>query len=520
MWRAGPSGLAAATVALLIPALSHAATAWRSGLAEGASIHAPRQSGRGRLTEYTPEAEADRVLSLPGWGDLDHFSVFAGYITVDEAAGRALFYVYVESERSPEDDPLVLWLNGGPGCSSLGGGFLSELGPFYPKADGVTLQKNPLAWNRVANMLFLESPAFVGFSYSNTSADRVVGDARTARDARLFLLGFIERFPHLRSNDLYLSGESYAGHYVPGLALEIVRANAKAADRNGVLDLQGFLVGNAWTDTAIDNEGAVDFWWAHALISDETNQGLKETCDFSKIGPLKQAGQSETANDCDDFIDAAMRELTGINIYEIYADLCLPESALAMVHAFSDAMKPAGALGLSARALTARYRTTRAGALESEEPEYDPCIDYEVGTYLNLPEVQKALHANQTVKLPHKWSDCSREIEYNMDDLLSSMLPVYKELLENAGLRILVFSGDVDGIVPVVGSRRWTAGLGLTTTRPWQPWLSATQQVGGYIVEYEGLSFATVRNAGHMVPYVQPERMYHLFSAFLAGGRP
>eukprot|EP00955_Chlamydomonas_euryale_P044451 352893-Chlamydomonas_euryale.AAC.8 len=79
MWRAGPSGLAAATVALLIPALSHAATAWRSGLAEGASIHAPRQSGRGRLTEYTPEAEADRVLSLPGWGDLDHFSVFAGY---------------------------------------------------------------------------------------------------------------------------------------------------------------------------------------------------------------------------------------------------------------------------------------------------------------------------------------------------------------------------------------------------------------------------------------------------------
>eukprot|EP00955_Chlamydomonas_euryale_P105286 365629-Chlamydomonas_euryale.AAC.8 len=206
-----------------------------------------------------------------------------------------------------------------------------------------------------------------------------------------------------------LTRSHWTRHYVPGLALEIVRANAKAADRNGVLDLQGFLVGNAWTDTAIDNEGAVDFWWAHALISDETNQGLKETC------PLKQAGQSETANDCDDFIDAAMRELTGINIYEIYADLCLPESALAMVsagHMSSNsaqdagphkmrrtvmptqpcrcyAMKPAGALGLSARALTARYRTTRAGALESEEPEYDPCIDYEVGTYLNLPEVQK-----------------------------------------------------------------------------------------------------------------------------------
>ena len=59
---------------------------------------------------------------------------------------------------------------------------MSELGPFYPRRGGQTLQKNPYAWNQMANMLWLESPAFVGFSYSNTSADAIVGESLAFRD--------------------------------------------------------------------------------------------------------------------------------------------------------------------------------------------------------------------------------------------------------------------------------------------------------------------------------------------------
>ncbi|KAG1653581.1 hypothetical protein FOA52_008028, partial [Chlamydomonas sp. UWO 241] len=400
-----------------------------------------------------------------------------------------------------------------------------------------------------------ESPAFVGFSYSNTSSDRFTGDTKTAKDARKFMLGFMDRFPHLRSNDLYLSGESYGGHYVPGLALEIVRGNAAATPSDGgSLNLQGFLVGNAWTDAAIDNEGAVDFWWAHALIADETAKGLRDTCDFARVGPLRSSDDAAAAADndaCDNFISHALTELGGINIYEIYADTCLPASARAQARALADALEGAGPGGLAARAAgtaaatahAARTRSKRAstdgvdGSAGStpEEPAYDPCIDDEVEAYLNLPEVQAALHA-----LPRKWVDCSRYVQYSREDLLSSMLPVYRELLANAGLRILVYSGDVDGIVPVgqsccavlrcaalcvlkklccacVGSRRWTAGLGLETLSPWRAWLSGTQQVGGYVVEYDGLTFSTVRNAGHMVPYVQPERMFYMFTKFLDG---
>lgn len=460
------------------------------------------------------------MTSLPGWGALEPLTMFSGYVTVDEPAGRALFYILVESQTDAVQDPVVLWLNGGPGCSSVGGGFMAELGPFFPTEDGKHLKPNPYAWNLAATTIFLDSPAFVGYSYSNTTSDLFVGDRRTAQDARRFLLGLMKRFPHLRKNDLYLSGESYAGHYLPNLALEIVKGN-----REEHLNLVGFLVGNPWTDTATDNLGAVDFWWHHALISDETAIGIRSNCNFSRIGPLDahptRSNPSSREELCDDFCNRAFSELGPINIYQIFADICLPKSAVAASRALAAALGPSTPAGLVAR-LSAAQRHTSAGGprvrRQGEEAavEYDPCVDDEVEVYLNLPEVQKAFHANQTTRtLPWRWADCNQAIHYSQKDLMASMLPVYSQLLATGNLRILVYSGDVDGIVPVVGTRRWTAGLGLKTTQPWRPWFSPTQQVGGYIVEYDGLTFATVRNAGHMVPYVQPERMFHLFTSFI-----
>ena len=103
------------------------------------------------------------------------------YIVVDEGAKRRLFYVLAEAEDDHDSAPLVLWLNGGPGCSSLAGGLLSELGPFYPTPNGTALITNPYRWSKHANVVFLESPAFVGFSTSADEADLEVGDDRTAR---------------------------------------------------------------------------------------------------------------------------------------------------------------------------------------------------------------------------------------------------------------------------------------------------------------------------------------------------
>ncbi|XP_057527557.1 uncharacterized protein LOC130806469 isoform X4 [Amaranthus tricolor] len=139
----------------------------------------------------------DLVVGLPGQPKVG-FRQFSGYIDVDVKVGRSLFYYFVEAQQDPHIKPLTLWLNGGPGCSSLGGGAFTELGPFFPAGDA-------------SNLLFVESPAGVGWSYSNTSYDYNTGDASTANDMHMFMMKWYEKFPAFKSRDLFLTGESYAG---------------------------------------------------------------------------------------------------------------------------------------------------------------------------------------------------------------------------------------------------------------------------------------------------------------------
>jgi serine carboxypeptidase-like clade 2 len=156
----------------------------------------------------------------------------------------------------------------GPGCSSLGYGAFEELGPFRINSDGKTLYRNKYAWNEgktiiniikfflydefmaheyliiiknaAANVLFLESPAGVGFSYSNTTSDYYkAGDKATAKDSYVFLINWLERFPEYKTRDFYIAGESYAGHYVPQLASTILHNNKLY---NQTINLKGISV--------------------------------------------------------------------------------------------------------------------------------------------------------------------------------------------------------------------------------------------------------------------------------------
>eukprot|EP01138_Halocafeteria_seosinensis_P013961 gb/GECG01014256.1/.p1 GENE.gb/GECG01014256.1/~~gb/GECG01014256.1/.p1 ORF type:complete len:226 (+),score=4.95 gb/GECG01014256.1/:1-678(+) len=170
----------------------------------GLVVSAALLASQTALGGYAPH----KISNLPGWNPSNPtFDQYAGYVTVNESHGRALFYWLTESEKNPSEDPLVIWLNGGPGCSSVGGGLMSELGPFYPHENG-TLVPNPWAWNQIANLLFIESPAGVGFSYSNTSSDYKVGDKRTSEDLYTFLVRFLQMYPEFQKNPVYISGVS------------------------------------------------------------------------------------------------------------------------------------------------------------------------------------------------------------------------------------------------------------------------------------------------------------------------
>lgn len=165
---------------------------------------------------------------------------YSGYLSITKSS--QFHYVLFPSKHDPDNAPVLLWLNGGPGCSSLIG-MAYENGPFRFLANSTEKVANPYSWNNKANLLYLESPGSVGYSIgpANASDDSVKADNLQA------ILTFYAKFPALRSQELYLSGESYAGIYVPYLALAIHEYNARPTTALPIR-LKGVIVGNACTD--------------------------------------------------------------------------------------------------------------------------------------------------------------------------------------------------------------------------------------------------------------------------------
>ncbi|XP_057514089.1 serine carboxypeptidase-like 40 [Actinidia eriantha] len=419
--------------------------------------------------------ERDRIEKLPGQPNVE-FSHYGGYVTVNESTGKAFYYYFAEAQKSHHSLPLLLWLNGGPGCSSLAYGAMQELGPFRVHSDGKTLYKNRYSWNHAANVLFLESPAGVGFSYSNTTSDfERGGDKKTASDNYVFLLNWLERFPEYKNRNFYISGESYAGHYVPQLAHTILHHNKKTNKTH--VNLKGIIIGNALINDDTDLVGIYDYLASHAIISDESLYQIKKYCNVGVNANPPSLDKCRAAGN-DVYMD-----LENIDMYNIYAPLC---------HNTNLTQKPKKTSLLN----------------------FDPCSDYYVHAYLNTPEVQKALHANVT-KLNYDWESCSEVIKY-WDDSPSTILPLLQEFMEN-GLRVWIFSGDTDGRIPVTSTKYSINKMKLPVKTAWHPWM-LNGEVGGYTEVYKGdLTFATVRGAGHQVPSYQPLRALSLIMHFLAG---
>ncbi|KAJ1396950.1 Serine carboxypeptidase, serine active site [Sesbania bispinosa] len=416
--------------------------------------------------------EADKVKALPGQPQGVDFDQYAGYVTVDAKAGRTLFYYFVESPHNSSTKPLVLWLNGGPGCSSLGYGAMQELGPFRVNSDGRTLYRNEYAWNNVANVIFLESPAGVGFSYSNTPSDySKTGDNSTAMDSYTFLLNWLQRFPHYKTRDFFITGESYAGHYVPQLA-DIILSNNKLRKNHTVINLKGIAIGNGWIDDVMCTKGMYDYFWTHALNSDETHEGIEKHCDFEN---------GNFTSECYKYQSIADDEVGSLDIYNVYAPPCD-----------------------SAAIKTGATPSTYSGT------NFDPCADDYTKSYLNLAQVQEALHAKAS-----KWFPCSG---VGWTDSPATILPAINRLI-SSGISTWIYSGDTDGRVPITSTRYSINTLKLPVDTTWRPWYSGNE-VGGYVVGYKGLTFVTVRGAGHMVPSYQPQRALTMISFFLRGELP
>ncbi|XP_039173917.1 serine carboxypeptidase-like 40 [Eucalyptus grandis] len=373
------------------------------------------------------------------------------YCAQPSSAGRHLPMLLYPAQLAPSKPTVVVCiphppclncdLIKGPGCSSLNYGAMQELGPFRVHSDGKTLYRNKFAWNigkggsiicftrAAANVLFLESPAGVGFSYSNKTSDySASGDSKTATDNYVFLLNWLERFPEYKNRDFYIAGESYAGHYVPQLAHNILYNNKRA--NKTLINLKGIIIGNAVINDETDNKGMYEYYATHALISDETWYAIQKYCNFAPTG-------TDLASQCTSALIKADDDVSPIDNYNIYAPLCFSSN------------------------LTSHPKKTNI-------MNFDPCGGHYVHAYLNREDVQEALHAN-VAKLHHEWQSCNDDIQKNWRDSPSTIIPLLQEVM-STGLRLWVYSGDTDAVVPVTSTQRSLSKMSLRTKSPWSPW--------------------------------------------------
>ncbi|XP_010249188.1 PREDICTED: serine carboxypeptidase-like 45 [Nelumbo nucifera] len=426
---------------------------------------------------------SDKIIALPGQPQVG-FQQFSGYVTVDEKKERALFYYFVEAEIDPSSKPLVLWLNGGPGCSSLGVGAFSENGPFRPS--GEVLVRNEYSWNSEANMLYLETPVGVGFSYStDTSSYVAVDDKITARDNLVFLQRWFLKFPQYKHRDLFITGESYAGHYIPQLADLMIQFNKKEK----LFNLKGIALGNPVLEFATDFNSRAEFFWSHGLISDSTYRLFTSACNYSRY--VSEYYRGSVSSVCSKVMNQVSKETSRfVDKYDVTLDVCI-SSVLSQ-----------------SKVLSPQQVTERI----------DVCVEDETVNYLNRRDVQKALHARLVGV--RRWAVCSNILNYELLNLEIPTISIVGSLVK-AGIPVLVYSGDQDSVIPLTGSRTLVHGLakdlGLNTTVPYRVWF-AGQQVGGWTQVYGNvLSFATIRGASHEAPFSQPERSLVLFKSFLEG---
>jgi len=413
-----------------------------------------------------------------------------------DGEGRELFYWFVESDKGFAKSPLLLWTNGGPGCSGLLG-FLTEQGPFRPTQGG-KLEENKHAWTKLASMVFIEQPVGVGFSKG--SKGETYSDANAAKDNYRFIVNFFKRFPELRSNEFFITSESYGGHYMPTLAKELV-------DRGGVPNFKGFMVGNPLTTGQLRDVGEFMTFHGHSLIPqtlfDEyhKNQCIEKTY---SVTCLHLAGEARGI-------------VEGLDPYGLDFPVCNVKSEkLALLSKLGLVAQPkkeppsedVPVTRFQEHELVVESRRRRR--LQYFPPKYEPCEESYTVSWLNRPDVKRALHVRAGAPT---WSACNDfiNIAYNQTDVEASMIPIY-EYLANKALKIWVYSGDDDSVCPTWAEQQWVWKFPATSR--WNAW-KVDGQVAGYQAHFKGLTFVTVHGAGHMVPSTRPNEALELLNRFL-----
>lgn len=425
----------------------------------------------GKLDTYNLRVKSVDPSALGVDPDVKQYS---GYLDDDEN-DKHLFYWFFESRNDPKNDPVVLWLNGGPGCSSLTGLFL-ELGPSRIN-EKLELVYNPYSWNANASVIFLDQPVNVGYSYSSSGVSNTVA---AGKDVYALLTLFFEQFPEYASQDFHIAGESYAGHYIPVFASEI------SSHKKTNINLKSVLIGNGLTDGLTQYEyyrpmACGDGGWPAVLDSQSCEamdnalprcQSLIQNCyDSESVWSCVPASIY-----CNNALLAPYQR-TGQNVYDVRgkckdsSNLCYPE------------------LGW-------------------------------ISKWLNDKSVMKALGVEVD-----SYDSCNFDINRNFlfqGDWMQPFHRLVPGLIEK--FPVLIYAGDADFICNWLGNRAWADALDYPGHKEFKAASTKDLRIDdskkgrkiGDVKSHGNFTFMRIHAAGHMVPLDQPEASLEFFNRWLA----
>ncbi|KAJ0076893.1 hypothetical protein Patl1_36261 [Pistacia atlantica] len=412
------------------------------------------------------------VKYLPGYEGQLPFKLETGYESVGDSE---LFYYFIESQGDIEEDPLILWLSGGPGCSSFYG-LIYEIGPLEFDIHNYTgglprLKDYPYAWTKTASIIFLDAPVGTGFSYARTPEGWPTSDSKSAEQSYQFLKKWLLKHPQYLQVELYIGGDSYSGMVVPQITKKIIDENGP--DANLRMNLKGYIMGSPHTDSIIDENSKIILAHRMALISDELYQELKTSCKGNyhvvDVSNTRCVAALQTYKNC----------IKDIN----RSDILEPKCTYASPH-MNQAEMPHRSLQENSTSFI--LSPPRIPELWCRNFNY--ALSY---MWANDAQVQDALHIRKG--FVSDWQRCNKSISYTKDIL--SVVDINR-YLSRYGLQVLIECGDHDMVVPLLGTEQWIKSLNLTIVNDWRPWF-VDGQVAGYTQKYSEhgyrLTYATVK---------------------------
>jgi cathepsin A (carboxypeptidase C) len=368
---------------------------------------------------------------------------------------------------------VVLWLNGGPGCSSLMGLFM-ELGPGAITKDG-KVKYNDFSWNSNASVIFIDQPVNVGYSYSSGSVSNTVA---AGKDIYALLTLFFKQFPEYSEQSFHISGESYAGHYIPVFASEIL------SHKKRNINLQSVLIGNGLTD------GLTQYEYYRPMACGEG--GWPAVLDESSCASMDNAYPR-----CASLIENCY------NSESVWS--CVPASIYCN------------------NAMIGPYQRTGQNVYDVRRPCGDNSLCYDeidwISSFLNKKEVMKAVGAEV-----NSYDSCNFDINRNFllqGDWMKPYHRVVPGLLEQ--IPVLVYAGDADYICNWLGNKAWTEALEWPGQKDYVKADTKDLLLGGdgkkigEVKSSGNFTFMRLHAGGHMVPYDQPEASSDMVKRWLAG---